>query len=334
VSGDTDRDLNRQEGVATMTYHQLTQEERYLITRCKTAGYSQRQIALMLGRAASTISRELRRNATTHDGGYRAEKAKSYAVARRRRCRRGPRFDEAIHRLVEAGLKQRWSPDQIVGFYRAQGMLMPSIETIYRRLREDKRHRGTLHRFTRILAKMGRKRYRSRPARGVLLGKPHITERPAEAEAREAIGHWEGDTVMGHTTKHCLLTLVERSTGYAVIKALPARTMTATRRAVSRAITRQRDAFKTITFDNGTEFHDYERLQSATGVRCFFATPYHSWERGSNENLNGLIRQYLPKRMCLKDITQKDCDRIAKALNTRPRKRYGYKTPEQMLFGP
>ncbi|NJN36099.1 MAG: IS30 family transposase [Nitrospiraceae bacterium] len=139
---------------------------------------------------------------------------------------------------------------------------------------------------------------------------------------------------MGHTTKHCLLTLVERSTGYAVIKALPTRTMTDTRRAVQRAVTSQRDAFKTITFDNGTEFHDYERLQDATGVRCYFATPYHSWERGSNENLNGLIRQYLPKRMCLKDITQKDCDRIAKALNTRPRKRYGYKTPEQMLFGP
>ena len=118
------------------------------------------------------------------------------------------------------------------------------------------------------------------------------------------------------------------------IKALPARTMTDTRRAVQRAVTSQRDAFKSITFDNGTEFHDYERLQDATGVRCYFATPYHSWERGSNENLNGLIRQYLPKRMCLKDITQKDCDRIARALNTRPRKRYGYKTPEQMLFGP
>jgi transposase, IS30 family len=255
-------------------------------------------------------------------------------VARRRRCRRGPRFAEAIHRLVEAALKRRWSPDQIVGFYRAQGVTMPSIETIYRRLREDKRHRGPLHRFTRILAKMGRKRYRSRPARGVLLGKPHINERPVEAEAREAIGHWEGDTVMGHTTKHCLLTLVERSTGYAVIKALPARNMTDTRRAVQRAVTSQRDAFKSITFDNGTEFHDYERLQDATGVHCFFATLYHSWERGSNENLNGLIRQYLPKRMCLKDITQKDRDRIAKALNTRPRKRYGYKTPEQMLFGP
>ena len=140
--------------------------------------------------------------------------------------------------------------------------------------------------------------------------------------------------MMGKDTKHCLLTLVERSTGFAVIKALPARTMTDTRRAVQRAIASRREAFKTLTFDNGTEFHDYERLQDATGVRCYFATPYHSWERGSNENLNGLIRQYLPKGLCLKDITQKDCDRIAKALNTRPRKRYGYKTPEQMLLGP
>ncbi|NJN36100.1 MAG: IS30 family transposase [Nitrospiraceae bacterium] len=180
MSGDTDRNLNRQEGVATMTYHQLTQDERYLITRCKTAGYSQRQIALMLGRAASTISRELRRNATTHDGGYRAEKAHSYATARRRRCRRGPRFSEAIHRLVEAALKQRWSPDQIVGFYRTQGLLMPSIETIYRRLREDKRHRGTLHRFTRILAKMGRKKYRSRPARACFSASPTSPSGPSK----------------------------------------------------------------------------------------------------------------------------------------------------------
>ena len=163
-----------------MTYHQLTQDERYLIARCMAAGRSQREISALLGRAASTISRELRRNVTAHDGRYRAEKAHSYATARRRRCRRGPRFGIDVHRRVEARLRQRWSPDQIVGHYRAQGLTMPSIETIYRRLREDKRHGGPLHRYTRILSKKGRKRYRSRPARGVLLGKPHISERPLE----------------------------------------------------------------------------------------------------------------------------------------------------------
>lgn len=317
-----------------MTYHQLTQDERYLIARCQAAGRTQREIAQVLGRAASTISREVRRNATTHDGRYRAEKAHSYAVARRRRCRRGPHFDVAVYRLIDAGLRRRWSPDQVLGHYRAQGYAMPSLETVYRRLREDKRQGGPLHRYTRILSKMGRKRYRSRPARGVLLGKPHISERPADVETRAVPGHWEGDTVMGTGSSHCLLTLVERSTGFTVIKKLAARNKTEVRRAVQRAVSCRPQSFKTVTFDNGTEFHDYKVIEQRAGVRCYFATPYHSWERGSNENLNGLVRQYLPKGMCLKHITQKDCDRIAKELNTRPRKRYGYKTPEQMLLGP
>jgi IS30 family transposase len=317
-----------------MTYHQLTQDERYLIARWSSAGWSQRAMAEALGRAASTISRELRRNATPGDGRYRVEKAHSYAVARRRRCRRGSHFDESVYRLIEAGLRRRWSPDQILGHYRAQGQAMPSLETVYRRLRQDKRQGGSLYRHTRIMSKMGRKRYRSRPARGRLLGKPHISERPAEVETRAVPGHWEGDTVMGTGSAHCLLTLVERSTGFAVIKVLAARNKAEATRAVRQAIARYRDVFQTVTFDNGTEFHDYKLIEARAGVSCYFATPYHSWERGSNENLNGLLRQYFPKGMCLKHVTQKDCDRIARELNTRPRKRHRYKTPEQLMPGP
>ncbi len=317
-----------------MSYHQLTQEERYCIARWSAEGCSQREIARRLDRSASTISRERRRNATQHDGGYRAEKAHSYATARRRRCRRGSRFGPEIYRLIDSGLKRLWSPDQVTGFYRDQGVAMPSLETVYRHLRKDKRNGGKLYRYTRIMAKVGRKRYRSRPARGVLLGKPHISERPLDVEARQQPGHWEGDTVMGAETSHCLLTLVERSSGFTIIKILKARNKDQASRAVMRAVASYRHLFKTLTFDNGTEFHDYKRIEDRCDVRCFFATPYHSWERGTNENLNGLLRQYLPKRTCLKNITQRDCDRIARALNTRPRKRYGYKTPEHMLLGP
>jgi transposase, IS30 family len=330
VSGDTGRYLIRQEGVATMMYHQLTQEERYLISAHCVAGATQGAIARLLQRAPSTIGRELKRNATTHDGRYRPSKADRYAQARRRRCRRGPRFSDAVHCRVEAALKKRWSPEQIVGSFRAQGLVVPSHETIYRRLRHDKRSGGTLYRYTRIMSKVGRKRYRSRPARGVLLGKPHISERPAAVEQRRQLGHWEGDTVMGSGPTHCLVTLVERVSGFAIIKKVAARNKRLTTRAITQAIRRRGTMCKTMTFDNGTEFHGYRDIERNLKIQCYFATPYHSWERGSNENLNGLIRQYLPKGTCLRHVTQADCDRIARALNSRPRKRHNYKTPEQI----
>jgi IS30 family transposase len=310
-----------------MAYHQLTQEERYLISGGLRLVLSQRELAEELGRAPSTVSREIRRNATAHDGAYRAEKAQSYAVAKRRRCRRGPQFSEAVLGLVDNALRRCWSPEQIVGQFRAEKKLVPSHETIYRHLRRDKREGGTLFRYMRIMSKMGRKRYRSRPTRGVLLGKRHITERAAIVDRRGRIGDWEVDTVMGAGSPHCLLTLVERKSGFTLIRKLEARTMAEATAATARVIRRMRCKFHTITFDNGTEFHDYESLERRFGVTCYFATPYHSWERGSNENLNGLVRQYLPKGHCLRHTTQKDCNVIANALNTRPRKRHAFMTP-------
>jgi IS30 family transposase len=313
-----------------MSYHQLTQEERYLISAATALRRGVRQIASQLNRSPGTISRELRRNATTGDRRYRAEKAHSYAVARRRRARRGSQYSQAVYREVEAALRQRLSPEQIVGLLRSQRRLVPSHETIYRHIRRDKQRGGTLYRSTRIMSKIGRKRYRSRPARGVLLGKRHISERPASVDSRRHLGHWEADTMMGHGTAHCLLTLVERKSGLAVIRKLRARNKAEVTAALQALVRKQPSAFKTITFDNGTEFHDYKVLEANAALRCYFATPYHSWERGSNENLNGLIRQYLPKRTCLKNVSQAQCDKIAHALNTRPRKRHQFKTPLQI----
>ena len=135
---------------------------------------------------------------------------------------------------------------------------------------------------------------------------------------------------MGRGATHCLVTLVERASGLAIIKKVAARTKVLTTHAITQAIGRRGITCRTITFDNGTEFHGYRDIERKLGIKCYFATPYHSWERGSNENLNGLIRQYLPKGMSLRDITQAHCDRIAHALNSRPRKRHNYKTPEQI----
>lgn len=314
-----------------MAYQQLTEGERYVIAGGLRLKRSLRELAEELGRAPSTVSREVRRNATAHDGAYRGEKAQSYSKARRSRSRRGPQYSEKDMSRVYSALRQRWSPEQIVGKFRADCVVVPSHETIYRAIREDKRNGGELYRYTRIMSKKGRKRYRSRATRGVLVGKRHISERGAVVEQRLRVGDWEGDTVMGSGSLHCLLTLVERKSGYALIRVLKARTMAEVTTAATLAIQELRGQFLTITFDNGTEFHDYEELERRFGVKCYFATPYHSWERGTNENLNGLVRQYLQKGRCLRRVTQAECDQIARELNTRPRKRLGFLTPTDVL---
>ena len=179
-------------------------------------------------------------------------------------------------------------------------------------------------------AKKRRKRYGAYDSRGRLAGKRHISERPPEVETRQAIGHWEIDTVMG--TEHgrnSVVTMVERATGYTVMGKLERHCAAdATARCIE-LIERHAGRVLTITADNGTEFHSYAEIEAATGAEFYFATPHHSWERGTNENTNGLIRQYLPKRTSLAHVTQADCDAIAAKLNSRPRKRLGYKTPEE-----
>lgn len=315
-------------------YEQLAREERYLISAYLKAKWSLRAIASELGRSPSTISREVRRNATTHDGAYRPSKADRYAGARRRRCRRGPKFTEQQYVLVRRYLRKKWSPKQIVGTLKPQGLLDMSHESIYRYLLRDKHAGGELWKHLRLKMKLRRKRYGKHDWRGVLRGKKHITERPWEVELRQEVGHWEGDTVVGKDLRHSILTLVERATGLTVIRKLKARNAKETNKALRAVVEKYGARMKTITFDNGTEFHDYEEIEKEFGIDCYFATPYHSWERGTNENTNGLIRQYLPKGTCMKNLTQAKCDWIARELNTRPRERYDFRTPEAMYGRP
>lgn len=315
-----------------MGYRQLSEGERYAIARMRRLGYSMRKIAEVLGRAASTVSREVRRNATRHDGKYRAEKAQQYTVARRRRSRRNRRYGAGDWAQVVQLLKRKWSAGQIVGWHRRHGGRMMSKETIYRYLRADRRQGGQLWRHCRVLSKYGRKRRGSPATRGRMAGKRHISERPLVVQRRRVRGHWEGDTVMGADGRHCVLTLVERVSGYVVIRKLSARTKEQACQALIDAIGKMRGGMKTLTLDNGTEFHDYRLVERATGIKIYFTTPYHSWERAINENTNGLIRQYLPKGECLGWLQQRECDRIANELNTRPRQRLGFRTPSEVLF--
>jgi IS30 family transposase len=233
---------------------------------------------------------------------------------------------------VESQLKKDWSPEQISGRLRRQKMLSISHETIYIHIWRDKEAGGHLYRHLRCSSKLRRKRHNSYDSRGRLAGKRHISERPASVEKRRSIGHWEVDTVIGAGTKDCVATLVERKTGYALLGKLADRSMTGMSKRLRMLMRRNPQRFNTITSDNGTEFHDYVSVEKATGVVFYFATPYHSWERGSNENFNGLLRQYLPKRTSQAGLSQRQCDAIANALNTRPRKRLGYRTPKECFY--
>lgn len=187
-------------------------------------GHTQSEIAGELGRDRSTIHRELKRNATRHDGHYRAAKAQQYSVARRRRVRRGPQFSAEQMGEVDVLLKKKWSPEQVSAVLKQQGVFRISHETIYRHVLKDKQSGGRLYTHLRIMSKKVRKRYNGKDLRGVLAGKRPISERPADVEARLQVGHWEGDTVMGRDKHACVLTLVERCSGFAVIKKLSART--------------------------------------------------------------------------------------------------------------
>ena len=315
------------------SYTQLSQDERYHITELRISHRSKADIARALKRSPSTISRELERNKKLIDAKYRADLAHSYATTRRKRERRGFHLAPHFWEVVTALLKQDWSPEQVSNYLRIHGSFTVSHETIYQYIYEDERNGGALIQHLRIVTKTHRKRYKSRDSRGILPGKRHISQRPSVVETRLQLGHWEGDTVIGSDRHHCLLTLVERKSGFAIIKKLQSRTTASVTQAALEAIREHQARFKTITFDNGTEFHGYGELEQRFPLKCYFATPYHSWERGSNENLNGLIRQYIPKKACMSAVTQAYCDAMAFRLNSRPRKRHGYKSPHEVYYG-
>ena len=318
-------------------YRQLTEAERYTLSTLKRAWWSLRRIAKFLGRSPSTLSREVRRNATNDQRKpnplYIPSKAQEQASGRRRRSRRVKHHAPEVYAEVEALLaEEQWSPEQIASQLPERLGVRLSHMTIYRHVRRDQRLGGVMFRHLRQGGKRRRKRTYGPEKRGKLPNKPMIDTRSEAIECRQEVGHWEGDTVMGSAGERCcLLTLVERATGFGVIIRLPHRTVRAVTRATIELIRSSRLPFKTITWDNGTEFHGYRQIEEMTGVRCFFAYPHHPWERGSNENFNGLIRQYFRKGKRLAGKRQSDCDQVAAKLNSRPRKRYGFQTPIQRM---
>ena len=314
------------------SYSQLSQEERYFFSTHYLNGGSIPKLAKEMNRSPSTLYREYKRNLRPSNR-YAAYVAHSYATARRRSARRGTQYTEDNWNLIIDLIFQQWSPEQISNRLKYLNYFSISFQSIYRYIRLDRRKGGQIYKQLRILSKYGRKCYRSDDNRGVLRGKRMISERPDSINERLEFGHWEGDTVMGGDKHECILTLVERKSGDGEILKLANRTAALVLEALSVIIAKRPERFKTITFDNGTEFHYYKEVEKRFPVKCYFAYPHHPWERGCNENFNGLLRQYLPKGQSLGYIGEKRLKAICDRLNNRPRKRLGYKTPNEVLYG-
>jgi IS30 family transposase len=313
-----------------MSYTHLSKDERNVIGALKKEKYSLSAIARHLGRDPSTISREIRRNNRSMDGSYRPSHADSNYNARKRRARRGSRFDLGEWKMIEELIREDFSPEQVSGKLKLDGKLSISHETIYLYIWEDRKNHGSLHTHLRCHHKQRRKRYGKYDSRGRLAGKTMINERPQQANDRSEIGHWEIDTVHGKG-KEGIVTIVDRKTGYVMIGQINARTVAETNSRTKKLISRCKEHFLTVTSDNGSEFHGYKKIEKSCDLKFYFAWPYHSWERGTNENTNGLIRQYLPKGCSMADLTQVECNAIARKLNNRPRKRHGYRTPNELF---
>jgi IS30 family transposase len=310
-----------------MTYRQITLPERYRMQVLRGLGLGFAAIAREMGRHRSTILRELRRN-RRHAFGYDPYGAQCRTETRRSWSRRNRRIAPADWAFILDQLRAGWSPEQIAGRLRRQARLRICHGTIYNYLWADRQAGGELYRHLRRGGRR-RRRYGSGPARpGTRQLGRSITTRPTHIEARRQVGHWEIDTMVGKG-RACLLTLVERKTGYTLIGWLPDRTATAFTAGTIRLIRTQRHRVRTITADNGTECTGFRAIEAATATHFYFALPHHAWERGTNENTNGLIRQYAPKGQSLMRLTPRDCAVIAHVLNTRPRKRLDYQTPEE-----
>lgn len=310
-------------------YTQLTQEERYEIYALMKAGHIQAVIARQLGRSKSTISRELRRNCGLR--GYRVGQAHRLAVARRASKNRR-RIDEVTRQWVERLLREDWSPEHISLWLRKEKGVCVSHERIYQYVLRDKRNGSGLYRHLRC-QKARRKRYGSSDRRGRIPNRTSIDERPAIVVRRSRIGDWEVDTIIGKGRSGVLVSLTERKSGLTLLAKVANKTAEAVRQAILALLEPLRDRVHTLTADNGKEFAQHEVLAGVLDATFYFAHPYASWERGLNENTNGLVRQYFPKDRDFSTIGDEEVQRVMDKLNNRPRKCLGMKTPNKVFFG-
>ena len=314
-----------------MAYSRVTREERNHIYRWRQAGLGVRAIADRLARAASSISRELARN--TGQRGYRPKQA--HRLAQERALRPGPRrFTEDVRLDAEVHLREGWTPEIISGRARLEGRPWVCKETIYEHVYADAKQGGDLWTY---LPRSRRKRRRRCPrqegrGRGRIPNQRMIDTRPAAVETRRQAGHWEGDLINGAHETGNLVTLVERTTRFTLVGRTDSKEASEVSAVIEACFALLPVGIRlSVTFDNGKEFAQHEALARILGLDVYFAKPYHSWERGTNENTNGLIRRLYPKQSSFASIREDELARIDRYLNDRPRKCLGWKTPREQM---
>lgn len=310
-------------------YTQLTQGLRYQIEILKKAGKNQKDIAGLVNVSASTICRELQRN--TGKRGYRPKQAQRKAETRRKLAVKPLKMTLDAIDLIDSKVNIDWSPEQISGWLKEDKGICISHERIYQYIWTDKLNGGKLYKHLRHSGKK-RKQYGSKDKRGQIRNRISIDGRPMIVSEKTRLGDWEIDTVIGKNHQGALVTIVDRVSKLTLIKKVPSKHADIVTEATITLLGPYLDKTLTITADNGKEFAGHEKIKAALDADVYFAHPYSSWERGLNENTNGLIRQYFTKGSSFENITDKDIDEVMEKLNHRPRKMLNYKTPYSVFF--
>lgn len=291
--------------------------------------YSQKDISLAIGKDKSVVSRELKRNCDKRNGRYDHDLAERKYEKRQKDKLRAIKFSEDVRKYVDSKLEQKWSPEQISKTPTPNGLRMVSHERIYQYIAEDKKKGGEKYKHLRR-----KKKYKRRcvieDRRGKLSNTNSIHERPKEVDQRMRYGDYEVDLIVGAHHKGGILTMNDRRTGKVKIRKIKSKNSKHIAKLIVAALRGEKGRIQTITSDNGREFADHEYVSNKLGIKFYFADPYSSWQRGCNENLNGLIRQYFPKKTNFDTVSKNEIKRVENQLNKRPRKRFGFKSPIQV----
>jgi IS30 family transposase len=311
------------------TYKQLTSVQRYQISALKRMGHRRTEIAKEVEVHKSTIGRELRRN--TGERGYRPKQADEKACERRANAAHKKRISAETWEVVEEKLRQDWSPEQVSGWLGKRQEIRISHEWIYQHVLADLRADGDLYTHLRQHGKR-RKRYGKYDRRGKLPNRVSIEERPQVVDQRERLGDWEIDTLVGKGQRGALVSLVDRKSRYTLLQPVTQRLADLVADATISVLRPFADFVHTITGDNGKEFAEHVRIAEALKANFYFAHPYSAWERGTNENTNGLVRQYFPKKTDFSKVALSETKVAVDRLNQRPRKCLDFKTPFEVFF--
>jgi IS30 family transposase len=309
----------------------LTVEQRYTISVMLQKGYKQKQIAEAIGKDKSTVCRELRRNCDARSGEYRYELAQRKCDKRHQTKPKKIRFTEQVKAYVDTLLKNDFSPEQIAGRAKSKNVECVSHERIYQYVWADKKAKGSLFTHLRRKGRKYRKRGSAKDNRGIIKDRVDISQRPAIVNEKIRLGDLEIDTIIGKNHRGAILTINDRVSSYVWMAKLSGKNADELAMKAVEILRPHAHWIHTITADNGKEFADHKKIAQQIGIDFYFAKPYHSWERGANENTNGLIRQYFPKSSSFESITDKQIQYVQHKLNNRPRKKLGFLSANEFL---